>query len=107
MVGDGNVDPFAAKLGLRKQARAFYRKIGKVMEWAESNYYLATTENQNANLISIHSFWSDYAKHLSTDGNKPFLSGNFIYATRNANEMLLVLSVLDLPFDPQKTETEI
>jgi hypothetical protein len=107
MVGDGNVDPFAANLGLRKQARAFYRKIGKVMEWAESNYYRVTTENQNANLISIHSFWSDYAKHLSTHENKPFLSGNFIYATRNANEMLLVLGVLDLPFDPQKTETEI
>jgi hypothetical protein len=107
MVGDGNVDPFSASLGLRKQARAFYRKIGKVMEWAESNYYRITTQNQNANLIPIHSFWSDYAKYLSTDGKKSFLSGNFIYATSNANEMLLALSVLDLPFDPQKTETEI
>ena len=93
--------------GFRKQARAFYRKIGKVMEWAESNYYRITIQNQNANLIPIHSFWSDYAKYLSTDGKKPFLSGNFIYATRNANEMLLALSVLDLPFDPKKTETEM
>ena len=107
-VGGGAAnDPFAARLGLRKQARAFYRKIGKVMEWAESNYYRITIQNQNANLIPIHSFWSDYAKYLSTDGKKPFLSGNFIYATRNANEMLLALSVLDLPFDPKKTETEI
>ena len=107
-VGGGAAnDPFAANLGLRNQARAFYRKTGKVMEWAESNYYRITIQNQNANLIPIHSFWSDYAKHLSTDGKKPFLSGNFIYATRNANEMLLALSVLDLPFDPQKTETEI
>ncbi len=107
-VGGGAAnDPFAARLGLRKQARAFYRKMGKVMEWAESNYYRITIQNQNANLIPIHSFWSDYAKHLSSDGKKPFLSGNFIYATRNANEMLLALSVLDLPFDPKKTETEI
>ena len=107
-VGGGAAnDPFAANLGLRNQARAFYRKTGKVMEWAESNYYRITIQNQNANLIPINSFWSDYAKHLSTDGKKPFLSGNFIYATRNANEMLLALSVLDLPFDPQKTETEI
>ena len=107
-VGGGAAnDPFAANLRLRNQARAFYRKTGKVMEWAESNYYRITIQNQNANLIPIHSFWSDYAKHLSTDGKKPFLSGNFIYATRNANEMLLALSVLDLPFDPQKTETEI
>ena len=65
-VGGGAAnDPFAARLGLRKQARAFYRKIGKVMEWAESNYYRVTIQNQNANLIPIHSFWSDYAKHLS------------------------------------------
>jgi hypothetical protein len=99
--------PFAANLGLRKQARAFYRKTGKVMEWAESNYYRITIQNQNANLVPIHSFWSDYAKHLSTDGENPFLSGNFIYATRNANEMLLALSVLDLPFNPEETKTEI
>ncbi|MDA8991756.1 hypothetical protein N9H45_09535, partial [Opitutales bacterium] len=38
-VGDGAVsDPFAVNLGLRKQARAFYRKIGKVMEWAGHNF---------------------------------------------------------------------
>ena len=62
-VGGGAAnDPFAARLGLRKQARAFYRKMGKVMEWAESNYYRITIQNQNANLIPIHSFWSDYAK---------------------------------------------
>ena len=104
---NGNVDPFGARLGLRKQARAFYQKIGKVMEWAESNYYRITVQNQNPNLIPVNSFWSDYAKHLSTDGKKPFLSGNFIYATSNANEMLLVLSVLDLPFNPEETETKI
>ena len=77
------------------------------MEWAESNYYRITIQNQNANLIPIHSFWSDYAKHLSTDGKKPFLSGNFIYATRNANEMLLALSVLDLPFDPKRRKLKL
>ena len=107
IVEDENADPFAARLGLRKQARSFYRKTGKVMEWAESNYYRITIQNQNANLVPIHSFWSDYAKHLSTDGENPFLSGNFIYATRNANEMLLALSVLDLPFNPEETKTEI
>jgi hypothetical protein len=107
IVEDENVDPFAARLGLRKQARSFYRKIGKVMEWAESNYYRITIQNQSANLVPNHSFWSDYAKYLSTDGKKPFLSGNFIYATRNANEMLLALSVLDLPFNPEETKTEI
>ena len=107
-VGGGAAnDPFAANLRLRNEARAFYRKTGKVMEWAESNYYRITIQNQNANLIPIHSFWSDYAKHLSTDGKKPFLSGNFIYATRNANEMLLALSVLDLPFDPKRRKLKL
>ena len=105
--GGAVADPFAARLELRKQARAFYQKIGKVMEWAENNYYRVTIQNQNAKLVPINSFWSDYAKYLSIGGKKPFLSGNFIYATRNANEMLLALSVLDLPFDPKKTETEI
>jgi hypothetical protein len=42
-------------------------------------------------------FWADYAAH---DGRQPFLSPHFPEATRNVNEMLMVLAVLDLPFEP-------
>mgnify|MGYP001202295137 FL=1 len=106
-VANGSMDPFGANLERRKQARSFYRKTGKVMEWAESNYYQVTLTNaRDPGLIPVHSFWSDYARHLA-GGKGPFLSGNFIYATRNVNEMLLALAVLDLPFSPGESETKI
>ena len=36
---------------------------------------------------------------LPSRTGKPFFSGNLVYATRNFSEMLLVLAVLDLPFE--------
>ena len=101
------IDPFAANIKRREQARSFYRKIGKVMEWAESNYYHRSLEQTVSSLVPFHSFWSDYGKHLAEGGGKPFLSGNFIYATSSPTEMLLALAVLDLPFEPKDTETKI
>ncbi len=97
------VDALSARLA----SRPFYRKIGKVMEWAESNYYRVEAQKVNASLIPANSFWSDYARHLATNPGKPFLSGNLIYATSCPNEMLLALSVLDLPFVARETKTEI
>ena len=106
--GGGTVDPFAANLGLRKQARGFYRKTGKVMEWAESNYFRVTHASaRNPGLVPFHSFWSDYARHLASGSKGPFISGNLVYATKNATEMLLALAVLDLPFEPEETKTKI
>ena len=100
--------PLESSLGLRAQARTFYRKTGEVMEWAESDYHKVTRANaRNPGLVPHHSFWSDYALHLASGKKGPFLSGNLIYATKNPTEMLLALGVLDLPFDPQETETEI
>ena len=101
------IDPFAANIKRREQTRSFYRKIGKVMEWAESNYYRRTLQQTSSSLVPFHSFWSDYGKHLAEGAGTPFLSGNFIYATHSPTEMLLALAVLDLPVEPEDTETKI
>ena len=105
--GSETIDSFGDSLDRRQQARSLYRKIGKVMEWAESNYFrVAQAKAQNPQFIPANSYWSDYARHLAT-GDGPFLSGNFIYATRNPTEMLLALSVLDLPFKSTETKIEV
>jgi hypothetical protein len=92
-----------AKLEKRKAVRQFYRKLPPTEEWAENNYYQLPIDRQNANLILINAFWNDFA---SRPEGKPFVSGNFIYATRNFSEMMFVLSVLDLPFEPADHEVE-
>ena len=87
----------------RKAVRQFYRKLPPTEEWAENNYYQLPIDQQNANLILINAFWNDFASHPE---GEPFVSGNFIYATRNFSEMMFALSVLDLPFEPVDHEVE-
>ncbi len=94
---------FQADLEKRGKIRSFYRKLGVVKEWAESNYYRVTKARTNANLVPVNAFWRDYA--AAEDG--PFLSGNFLYATSNFTEMALALAVLDLPFEAPDKKTEI
>ena len=74
-------------------------------EWAENNYYHLAIAEQNSGLITVNSFWRDYAQHDPT-GEKPFLSTNIADASRNFTEMMLALAVLDLPFEPAKHESK-
>jgi hypothetical protein len=81
------------------QVRQLYRKIEPTMEWAENNYYKLRIQQQVADLIPVNSFWAEYAKH---DGKGLFLSRHLADASRNFSEMILALSVLDLPFEAAK-----
>lgn len=83
----------------RRQMRQFYRKEDKTREWAENNYYRLPVTSQNADLIRVNAFWKDFAR---AESGEPFLSENFIYAVSGFSEMMLALSVLDVPFSSEK-----
>ncbi|GDY07085.1 hypothetical protein LBMAG52_05710 [Planctomycetia bacterium] len=87
----------------RTKVRQLYRKMDPTKEWAENNYYHLAIAEQNPALITVNSFWRDYAQH---DPTKPFLSTNIADASRNFSEMMLALAVLDLPFEPAKHESK-
>ncbi len=77
----------------------YYQKLDKTKEWAENNYYHLLNAQQIASLVTVNSFWRDFAAHdAANDGEQPFYSPNFAEASRNTTEMLLALAVLDLPF---------
>jgi len=88
-----------------EQMRQLYRKMDPTKEWAENNYYNLPIAEQHGDLVTVNSFWRDYAQH-DPAGGKPFLSTNVADASRNFTEMLLALAVLDLPFEPAKHETK-
>jgi len=92
-----------SSLNARGAARQFYRKLPPTEEWAENNYYRLPIDRQKADLIKVNPFWNDFASHPA---DKPFLSGNFIYATGNFAEMMLALAVLDLPFEADEHQVE-
>jgi 5-hydroxyisourate hydrolase-like protein (transthyretin family) len=80
-----------------------YRKVEVTKEWAEDNYYHLPIEQQLAALVPVSDFWLDYARY---DSKGPFLSGNLADASRDFTEMMLALSVLDLPFTAGKQEVK-
>ena len=86
---------------MRNNAKQYYRQLGAVKEWVENNYYKLPIEQHLASRVNINAFWRDFAAH--TDG--PFISSNVAEATSNFTEMMFALSVLDLPFESGKIDS--
>ena len=82
---------------------ALYQLLDKTQEWAENNYYHLPIEEQLAELVTVNAFWRDYAEH---DPTQPFRSIHFAEASRNFTEMMLAMSILDLPFEAEEHQTE-
>lgn len=88
----------------RKQMRPLYQALDKTREWVENNYYHLPIEDQDGDLITVNAFWRDFAE---SEPGKPFFSAHFPYAHRNLAEMMLALSVLDLPFKAGEHATQV
>ena len=88
---------------LRESVRPFFRALGPTKEWAENQYYQLPIAEQGGGLIAVNAFWRDY----SAEGGKvPFVSAKITETTRNFSEMMLALSVLDLPFQAEKHQNK-
>ena len=96
----------ARDLADRQAARGFYRKMPKVKEWAENDYYQVLIQDQLADLVKINAFWRDYAAYLADGGEGPFLSEHVAEPTSNFSEMMLALAVLDLPVEAGEHATK-
>ncbi|MBC8353133.1 MAG: hypothetical protein H8E66_14145 [Planctomycetes bacterium] len=100
----GDYLSYYSRLGRKSgRVRALYELLDKTQEWAENNYYHLPIEQQLAGLVSVNAFWRDYAEH---DPRQPFRSTNFADASRNFTEMMLALSLLDLPFESAEHATD-
>ena len=85
--------------------RQLFEQVDKTQEWAENNYFKLLIEQQNAELVTVNSFWRDYAAY-DLAAKKPFYSTNFADASHNFTEMMFALALLDLPFEAGKHETK-
>ncbi|MDF1658708.1 MAG: hypothetical protein P1U58_13930 [Verrucomicrobiales bacterium] len=81
-----------------------FRQIESTKEWAENNYYELPIREQLADLVTVNGFWKDFA---NWDGEGGFYSRDFTAATENFTEMMLALSVMDLPFEAIEHEIEL
>ena len=101
---NGKFDGYYSKDALaRKSVRQYYQKLDKTQEWAENNYYHLPIETQNAQLVTVNSFWNDYAQR---DPEQAFFSEDFVQANRNLAEMMLALAVIDLPFEAKTHKSD-
>ena len=79
--GRKDFDGFDARDELRRrQIAQFYQKLDKTKEWVENNYYRLPIEAQNADLITVNTFWRDFA---TRNTNLPFRSTQIAMASPN------------------------
>ena len=71
--------------------------------WLESQYYRHDGPTGET-FIPLNAFWRDLA---AWDGEGRFLSPHFNACTTNANEALLCLAMLDLPFEADRPEVNL
>ncbi len=71
--------------------------------YREANYYRHSGKSDES-LIAFNRFWLDLA---AWDGKGAFLSPNFNACGRNANEALMCLAVLDLPFKAERPDVTV
>ncbi len=83
--------------------RYLFRQVKPTQEWIENNYYRIRPEQSDKNLITMNRFWMEWAEHSNA---APFLSKNFLESLGNLNEVLLALSILDLPATAPDLETK-
>lgn len=86
----------SSRLEKRERAQQLFQAPEKTKKYAESQYFKDNRPAYSHALVAMNAFWSDYAAHRAS-GAASFLSKNFIYATGSFAEMVLALSVLDLP----------
>jgi hypothetical protein len=89
-------------VALRAQVRQLYRRPEVTKELAENNWYKRPVEEHGPDLIPVNAFWRDFAGRAP---ERPFLSAHLAQATSCFSEMMLALSVLDLPFTAERPET--
>jgi hypothetical protein len=104
-------DPFATpesggvkKLVARKPVAEFKPLFpNRTRLWREANYY-KNTKPADETLIPLNRFWLDLAQW---DGKGPFLSPHFNACSTTANEALMCLALLDLPFKAERPEVTV
>jgi len=71
--------------------------------WLESNYY-HYQESTDEEFIPLNRFWLELA---TWNGKGPFTSPHFNACTHNANDALMCLAMLDLPFTAKKPDVSV
>lgn len=81
----------------------FYRQLDSTKQWAETQYDRVRWGETAASFLALNSVWHDFA---NAPIDQPFVPATWLYAHGSRNEALLMLAVLDLPFDAKKHELE-
>lgn len=95
-----NYDPFSKKAKTRVPSHPMdYNIVGQTQEFCERFYFHQKSQMYSRSLMQMNEFWIDLMnytiKHKTMDN---FLSRHFIFSNRSVTELILVLSVLSLPF---------
>jgi hypothetical protein len=102
--GGGGGARLRAELQQRGLARQLYRAVEPTKLFVEHDYWHRQNTQTTPDLVPPNHFWADYA--AATPG-QPFVSASIIETGGSFLEMMMALSVMDLPFEAGKHEVTV
>ena len=91
----------ATEKALRKNYKRFYVAVAETKKLVEQNYWQRRRHAGTADVVAPNSFWVDFAARKP---GQPFVSAALVEATGSFLEMMMALSVIDLPFEAGEHE---
>lgn len=88
------MDEYAEK---KVKGKVAFEEIQATGEYMETHYYNQKSYGDSKNLITVNSFWHDYALYLLNREGKQFLTANFTRNADNQVSAILTFALLDLP----------
>lgn len=98
-------DMFIDQARMNVANRQNFEELEATNEYVETHYFAITDPAHNASLVPLNKFWCDWARHLASRDQGPFLSAAFTDCHRSDRESLLALAVLDLPIATPEQHT--
>eukprot|EP01083_Nonionella_stella_P048097 128807_1 len=86
---------------------SLFQDLSECKEYQESNYYKISNVSTTDHLVPTNKFWCDFGQYVLSNSDQkdddsdavPFLSKYLFLATSSFTEMMIALSILDLPTD--------
>jgi hypothetical protein len=99
--GPSRDQQLAEELGRRGEARQLYRAVEPTKLLVEHDYWHRQNTQATPNVVAPNDFWVDYA---TAPEGQPFVSSAIIQTGGSFLEMMMALSLIDLPFEAGKHE---
>ncbi|MGN0854822.1 MAG: hypothetical protein ACI4R9_04805 [Kiritimatiellia bacterium] len=86
-----------ARAVARRANRQLYHPPKRTCEWVETHYFHRRSNEPTKDLVSVNSFWRDYAAAIAAGTTESFASENILFADESLTERIVACALVKRP----------